>query len=59
MNVYQKEQKKVKLSTSEDGPAKIWTCIENRGDKFLYGLKKMGKDKIKYHRRSCNSSLET
>ena len=59
MNVCQKDQKKVKLSTSEDGRAKIWTCIENRGDNFLYGLKKIGKDKIKYHCRNCNSSLET
>ena len=48
----------MKLSTSEDGRATIWRCIEKSGDNFLYGLTEIEKDEIKYHSRSGYSSYK-
>lgn len=48
----------MKLSTSEDGRATIWTCIKKSGDNFLYGLIEIEKDEIKYHSRSGYSSYK-
>ena len=47
--IYQKDQAKVKLSTSEAGRATIRTCIEKPGDNFLHGLTEIGQ-------KSCYSS---
>ena len=56
--ICQKDQPKVKLSSSRDGCRTIRECIDKLGDNFLYGLTDAEKDKIKYHSRSCYSSYK-
>ena len=56
--ICQKDQPKVKLSSSKEGREVLRRSIGKRGDNYLNGLTETEKDEIKYHSRSCYSSYK-
>ena len=56
--ICQKDQPKVKLSSSKEGCEVLLGSIEKLGDNYLNGLTETEKDEIKYNSRSCYSSYK-
>ena len=56
--ICQKDQPKVKLSSSKEGSEVLRRSIKKLGDNYLNGLTETERDEIKYHSRSCYSSYK-